>query len=96
LVLAAPNRLNGAQVECVDGTSWNKDSAQVEHYLRTKTVCSLELTAGAAYMLQGKRVMHRVSPMLRADTRKIICFTYATDAERHLVLDHGSMQDIYG
>jgi hypothetical protein len=96
LVLAAPDRLNGARVECVDGTSWNKASAQIEHYLRAKAVCSLDLTAGAAYMLLGKRVMHRVSPMLRADTRKIICFTYATDAERHLVLNHGSMQDIYG
>jgi hypothetical protein len=96
LVLAAPDRLNGAQVECVDGTSWDKDSAQVEHYLRTRSMRALDLSAGSAYLLLGRRVMHRVSPMLRADTRKIICFTYATEAERHLSLDHGSMQDIYG
>ena len=96
LVLAAPSRLNGGQVEYVDGTSWNKDSAQIEHYLQTKTVRTLDLTVGSAYVLLGKRVMHRVSPMLSADTRKIICFTYATNEERHLLLDHGSMQDIYG
>jgi len=96
LVLAAPSRSSGAQVEYIDGTSWNKETAQVEHYLQTKTVCTLNLIAGSAYVLLGKRVMHRVSPMLGVDTRKIICFTYAASEERHLSLDHGSMQDIYG
>lgn len=96
LVLAAPHRKNGAQVECVDGTSWDKNAAQVEHYLRKLPVRSLDLQPGSAYVLLGKRVMHRVSPMLKADTRKIICFTYATEAERFLSVDHGSMQDIYG
>jgi len=96
LVLAAPQQASGAQVQCVDGTSWDKDAAQVEHYLRTMPVRSLDLAAGSAYVLLGKRVMHRVSPMLRADTRKIVCFTYATEAERFTTIDHGSMQDIYG
>lgn len=96
LVLTAPDWRNGAQLECVAGTSWNKGSARVEHHLRNKVVRSLALTAGTAYILEGKTVMHRVTPMLRADTRKIICFTYATDAERHRMLDHESMQDIYG
>jgi hypothetical protein len=96
LVLTAPLRMNGAQLECVDGTVWDKDAARVEHYLRTMPVRSVDLTAGSAYVLQGKRVMHRVSPMLRADVRKIICFTYATEAEQTLSIDHGSMQDIYG
>ncbi len=96
LVLEAPQQRSGAQVECVDGTSWDKDAAQVEHYLRTLPVRSLDLNSGSAYVLLGKRVMHRVSPMLRADIRKIICFTYATTAERFTSIDHGSMQDIYG
>jgi len=96
LVLTAPLRTNGAQLECVDGTAWDKDAAQVEHYLQTMPVRSLDLPAGSAYVLQGKRVMHRVSPMLRPDVRKIICFTYATEAEKSLSIDHGSMQDIYG
>lgn len=95
-VLAAPQRDNGAQVECVDGTSWDKNAARVEHYLRTMPVRSLDLSVGSAYVLLGKRVMHRVSPMLQADTRQIICFTYATPAERLVPIDHGSMQDIYG
>lgn len=96
LVLATPHPENGAQVQCVDGTAWDKEAAQVEHYLRTLPVRSLDLSPGSAYVLMGQRVMHRVSPMLQADTRKIICFTYATEAERELSTDHGSMQDIYG
>lgn len=95
-VLAAPSRQNGAQVEYVDGTSWDKDSAQVQHYLNTMPIHSLELKAGSAYVLLGKRVMHRVSPLLRDDTRKIICFSYAAEEERFASVDHGSMEDIYG
>lgn len=95
-VLEAPEQENGAQVEYIDGTSWNKDSTQVKHYLDTMTVQSLDLTPGMAYVLLGKRVMHRVSPMLRADSRKIICFSYATEEERFAEVDHGSMEDIYG
>lgn len=96
LVLASPERANGAQVECVAGTTWDKDAAQIEHYLQTMPVQSLDLTSGSAYVLLGKRVMHRVTPLLRTDTRKIICFTYAAEAERFQQIDHGSMQDIYG
>lgn len=96
LVLHAPDGQNGAQVEYVDGTSWNKDSAQIQHYLDTMKIESLDITSGSAYLLLGKRVMHRVSPLLRADTRKIVCFSYATEAERFAAVDHGSMEDIYG
>lgn len=96
LVLAAPDRHSGAQVECIDGTSWDKSGANVRHYLDTLPVKSLDLEAGSAYLLLGKRVMHRVSPMLKADTRKIICFSYATEQERFVTVDHGSMTDIYG
>ncbi|MGB4074128.1 HalD/BesD family halogenase [Pseudomonas sp.] len=96
LVLEAPERQNGAQVEYVDGTSWDKASAQVQHYLDTKTIQSLELASGSAYVLLGKRVMHRVSPLKGTDTRKIICFSYATEEERYTAVEHGSMEDIYG
>jgi hypothetical protein len=96
LVLAAPDRQSGAQVEYIDGTSWDKNAAPVQHYLDTMPVQSLDLTAGSAYLLLGKRVMHRVAPMLRADSRKIICFSYATEQERFAAVDHGSMTDIYG
>jgi hypothetical protein len=96
LVLAAPDRASGAQVEYVDGTSWDKDAAKVQHYLDTLPTQSLDLNAGSAYLLLGKRVMHRVGPMLKADTRKIICFSYATEQERFAAVDHGSMTDIYG
>ncbi|MFI5779578.1 hypothetical protein [Nocardia sp. NPDC051570] len=95
-ILEAPERQNGAQVEYVDGTSWNKGSANVQQYLDTLTVESLDVAPGSAYVLLGKRVMHRVAPLLRADTRKIVCFSYATEEERHTSVDHGSMEDIYG
>ncbi|WP_321884041.1 HalD/BesD family halogenase [Burkholderia cepacia] len=96
LMLEAPARENGAQVEFVDGTSWDKKSAQVQHYLGTMKVQSLNLVAGSAYLLLGKRVMHRVSPLVEADTRKIICFTFAKEEERFVAMDHGSMEAIYG
>ncbi|EGH30447.1 hypothetical protein JTE78_16120 [Pseudomonas syringae pv. aptata] len=96
LVLEAPKQSSGAQVEYLDKTSWDKASAKVQHYLDTMTVQSLELAPCSAYVLLGKRVMHRVSPLLRPDTRKIVCFSYATEEERFAAVDHGSMENIYG
>ncbi|WP_177414009.1 HalD/BesD family halogenase [Pseudomonas tructae] len=95
LVLEAPQAHNGAQVEYVDGTHWDKKSAKVEHYLNTLTVNRLQLAPGFAYVLLGKRVMHRVSPLMSSDLRKIICFSYAVEEERFLEVDHGSMENIY-
>lgn len=96
IVLEAPCPANGAQVEFVDGTSWDKKSPKVSHYLSTRQTQSLKLSRGSIYILLGKRVMHRVSPLLSDDTRKIICFSYATEEERNLKVDHGSMENIYG
>ncbi|KVG73043.1 hypothetical protein [Burkholderia ubonensis] len=96
LMLEAPTRKSGGQVEFVDGTSWDKKSAKVQHYLDTMTVQSLDLVAGSAYLLLGKRVMHRVSPLEVEDMRKIICFTFAKEEERLVAMDHGSMEAIYG
>lgn len=96
LVLNATELHSGAQVEYVDGTSWDKASPQVQQYLSTNVVQTLELSSGSAYVLLGKRVMHRVSPLQGEDTRKIICFTYATEKERFSEVEHGSMEGIYG
>jgi hypothetical protein len=96
LVLEAPRSNRGAQVECVDGTQWDKSKARVKEYLGTNSVKTLSLQSGSAYLLLGKRVMHRVSPMQGSDSRKIICFTYATEEEQFLKVEHSSMEGIYG
>jgi len=64
LVLDAPSSNSGAQVEYIDGTSWDKSTAKVNEYLSNNSARSLQVSTGSAYLLLGKRVMHRVSPML--------------------------------
>lgn len=96
LVLEVPKQQSGGRVEYVNGTAWDKSSDLVQCYLETMELQSLELESGSAYLLLGKSVMHRVSPLLLPDTRKIICFTYATEEERFALIDHGSMENIYG
>lgn len=96
LVLEIPEQQNGAQLEYLDGTYWDKSSAQVQHYLENMRVKTLELTPGSAYVLLGKRVMHRVSPLLEVGIRKIVCYSYATEEERLTPIDHESMENIYG
>jgi hypothetical protein len=96
LVLEAPRSKSGAQVECVDGTQWDKRKARVKEYLESNSIQTLSLQSGSAYLLLGKRVMHRVSPMQENDSRKIICFTYATQEEQNIKIEHSSMEDIYG
>lgn len=94
LCLEAPRPDNGGQVEYLDGTEWDKQNPQVDKYLAERTPQSLTLESGDAYVLLGRRVMHRVTPLKTRDNRKIICYTYALDSESGSI-EHGSMEDIY-
>ncbi|MFM2415324.1 MAG: hypothetical protein RL385_47 [Pseudomonadota bacterium] len=95
-VLRAPRPESGGHVEYIDRTSWDKQAPQVEHYLQTRPVKKLQVASGSAYLLLGKRAMHRVAPLVQPDTRKIVCFSYAHADERFAEIDHGSMTDLYG
>jgi hypothetical protein len=95
-VLHAPHPESGGHVEYIDGTTWDKQAPQVEQYLQTRPVKRLQVESGSAYLLLGRRAMHRVAPLVQPDTRKIVCFSYAHADERFAEMDHGSMTDLYG
>jgi len=95
-VVHAPRANNGGHVEYIDGTSWDKQAPLVAHYLETRPVHELAVPRGAAYVLLGRRVLHRVAPFVQDDLRRIVCFSYASALERELEIDHGSMTDLYG
>jgi hypothetical protein len=91
----APRRGNGGEVQLVHDTRWDKDDPQVEHYLRTRKIETRYIEEGAAYLLRGDIIMHRVSPLIEDDTRIITCFTYAGPDELKRTISHETMEELY-
>jgi hypothetical protein len=91
----APRRGNGGEVQFVRDTHWNKGDPQVERYLRTRTIETHSIEEGAAYLLRGDLLMHRVSPLLEDDTRIITCFTFAGRDELTRAVTHETLEELY-
>lgn len=91
----APRRGNGGEVQFVRDTRWDKRNPQIEHYLRTRTVETHYIEEGAAYLLRGDLLMHRVAPLLEKDVRIITCFTYAGRDELERAVSHETMEELY-
>ncbi|HTV73209.1 MAG TPA: hypothetical protein VME66_05865 [Candidatus Acidoferrales bacterium] len=91
----APRRGNGGEVQFVPNTFWNKRDPQVEHYLRRGPVESRYIEEGAAYLIRGDILMHRVSPLREDDLRIITCFTYAGRDELDRDVSHETLEELY-
>jgi hypothetical protein len=91
----APRRGNGGEVQFVRDTRWDKRDPQIAHYLRTRTIETHYIEEGAAYLLRGDLLMHRVSPLIETDRRIIICFTYAGRDELERAVSHETMEELY-
>lgn len=89
-VVEAPPVSEGGFVQCVPGTRWNKDQPDVNKYLVSRPIYSLELFPGDIYLMKTNTTMHRVHP-LRNGQRKIINMSYASTSDLNMVVDHRTM-----
>ncbi|XTZ13500.1 HalD/BesD family halogenase [Micromonospora echinospora] len=94
-IVEAPAPGAGGELEFVRGTQWDKNAPRVQEYLRTRQVQRRAPATGSAYLLRADTSMHRVAPLTREGSRRIIlCFSYAVPADRDRDLTHETV-DFY-
>ncbi|GAB3157530.1 hypothetical protein GCM10027290_58730 [Micromonospora sonneratiae] len=94
-VVEAPPVSDGGFVQCVPGTSWNKDHPDVNRQLVNRPIYSLELFPGDIYLMKTNTTMHRVYPV-KSGRRKIINMSYASTSDLSLTVDHRTMSYFRG
>lgn len=94
-VVETPPVSDGGFVQCVPGTRWNKDNPDVNRYLVSRPIYSLELFPGDIYLMKTNTTMHRVYPV-KNGRRKIINMSYASTSDLSLTVNHRTMSYFRG
>lgn len=94
-VVEAPPVSHGGFVQCVPGTRWNKENPEVNRYLVSRPIYSLELFPGDIYLMKTNTTMHRVHPV-KGGRRQIINMSYASTSDLSLQVDHETMSYFRG
>lgn len=79
-VVECPPVEDGGFVQCVPGTTWDKENPRINHALVSHPTYSMELHPGDLYFIQASTTLHRVYP-IRRGRRTIVNMGYASDAD---------------
>lgn len=95
-MIQAPVAGEGATLEFVPGTTWDKESPRIREHLETHEIQRRQPARGSCYLLKADTALHRVAPLARDGiVRTIMVFTYATLADLQKEVSHESMLDVY-
>jgi hypothetical protein len=93
-VIECPPVEEGGFVQCVPGTTWNKERPAINRALVTRPIYSMELFPGDLYLMRTDTTLHRVYPV-RNGRRKIINMGYASAADLTRDLTHETMDQLW-
>ena len=90
-VVEAPPLDFGGMLQCVPHTTWNKDKANVNHYLVNNSIKSYYHPSGSVYFLKSDTTLHRTVPLSQKGTRIIVNTCWGSIKDKHKIVDHGTM-----
>jgi hypothetical protein len=93
-VIECPPAEDGGFVQCVPGTSWDKENASINRALVSRPLYSIELTPGDLYMMRTDTTMHRVYP-LKAGRRTILNMGFASTSDLDRPMSHETMDNLW-
>lgn len=93
-VLECPPVQDGGFVQCVPGTTWNKNNPQINKTLVSRPIYSIELFPGDLYLMRTDTTLHRVYPVQNG-RRKIINMGYASAADLRRPMSHETMDNLW-
>ncbi|MFI9589320.1 hypothetical protein [Nonomuraea sp. NPDC052265] len=93
-VIECPPVDAGGYVQCVPGTSWNKENPQINRTLIANPIYSIGLNPGDLYMMRTDTTLHRVHP-IDSGRRTIINMGYASQADLDKVMTHETMDALW-
>jgi hypothetical protein len=93
-VVECPPAEDGGFVQCVPGTSWDKQNPSINRALVSRPVYSLELVPGDLYMMRTDTTMHRVYPV-REGRRTILNMGFASTQDLDKEMSHETMDNLW-
>jgi hypothetical protein len=93
-VIECPPAEHGGFVQCVPGTTWNKENPAIHRTLLGNPTLSFELRPGDLYVMRTNTTLHRVYP-ISAGVRTIINMGYAGKADLETVVSHETMDALW-
>ncbi|MGH0593694.1 HalD/BesD family halogenase [Bacillus pretiosus] len=96
-VVKAPPKGDGALVEYVPNTEWDKSDPKncVQKVLDTHKVNTLYVPEGACYLMKANTTLHRITSLIGNSQRIVIVFTYASSEDFNKEITHETMEQIY-
>jgi hypothetical protein len=93
-VVECPPVSDGGFVQCVPGTSWDKQHPAINRALVNRPIYSIELFPGDLYLMRTNSTLHRVYPV-RNGKRKIINMGYASTSDLSRSFSHETMDTLW-
>jgi hypothetical protein len=93
-IVECPPVEGGGFVQCVSGTSWDKEKPEVFRKLIDNPIRSHELRPGDLYILRTDTTLHQVHPILEG-TRTIVNFAFAAERDLAKNLSHETMDTLF-
>lgn len=84
----------GGFVQCVPGTTWNKEQPAIGRALLSGPTYSFGLAPGDIYLMRTRTTMHRVYP-ISGGVRTIINMAFASAADLDRQITHETMDDLW-
>lgn len=93
-VIECPPVDAGGFVQCVPGTTWNKQNPAINRALVSGPMYSFELRPGDLYLMRTDTTLHRVYP-ISAGVRTIINMGFASTADLERRVSHETMDGLW-
>ena len=93
-VIETPSVHFGGFVQCVPGTTWDKQNPRINGNLVNHPIYSVELAPGDLYLMRTDTTLHRVYPVT-GGTRKIINMGYASTRNLTMEMSHETMDGLW-
>jgi len=94
--IEAPLAESGGFLQCISTPAWDKKSDEFYDFFIKKPVNSYEFKAGESYLMNAKKSLHRVHPILDANaTRIIINFAYALREDLEEDMTHETVDELW-
>ncbi|MBS2965969.1 hypothetical protein KGA66_23185 [Actinocrinis puniceicyclus] len=93
-VIDSPPADNGGFVQCVPGTTWDKQNPSINRALLSGPTYSFELVPGDLYLMRTDTTLHRVYPV-SSGIRTIINMGYASAADLEREISHETMDELW-
>ncbi|MEB9611849.1 hypothetical protein COJ67_30560 [Bacillus thuringiensis] len=96
-VIEAPKEGEGAIVEYIPNTVWDKEhpGEGLRAVLKNREIQNVYVPQGHCYFMKAGTTLHRVTPLKNDSCRTVVVFSYASEEDLSKDISHETLGEIY-